>query len=333
MNRIILRNVRSIEHLDVTLRNDWTQKPLDSVLVVGPNGSGKTTLLRVIAGLWEKFYLKPPKFEEPQSDKFWDFEFTAIQIQELMGQTVWLYWGGKFDVQDVKQTDIVVQVARTWSTAYVEQGPQDWLEAFTYQRRKAEVGAPDALTLPNLIYLGVENREVIQPISGDEPSSYFEPSYRWLVTYNATNQPNVALETMLRNAKLRSESEFYKLLHQINTFYENKNIFDFDSHLRLVVTLSDGRTHYIEDLSAGERQCLIQMFMVSRWLREGGVVLIDEPDLHLHVGLQRHFIHEMEKLVTGRGGQLIVASHSPALWEEYDLRQRISLGQPNPIEG
>ena len=86
-------------------------------------------------------------------------------------------------------------------------------------------------------------------------------------------------------------------------------------------------SHHIDDLSAGERQCLILMFMVSRWLMEGGIVLIDEPDLHLHVSLQRQFAHELERVVDRKHGQLIVTSHSPTMWEEYNERQRIELGE------
>ena len=36
---------------------------------------------------------------------------------------------------------------------------------------------------------------------------------------------------------------------------------------------------------------------IFKWLENGGIVLIDEPDFHLHVSLQSHFIHELEKVV------------------------------------
>jgi predicted ATP-binding protein involved in virulence len=64
---------------------------------------------------------------------------------------------------------------------------------------------------------------------------------------------------------------------------------------------------------------------------QGGVVLVDEPDLHMHVSWQRQFIHTLEKIVFEKNGQLIVASHSPTLWEEYGARQRFDLMlEPQP---
>ena len=55
IHRIILRDVRNFDNLDITLYDELQQKPLNSVLLTGPNGSGKTTLLRVIATLWDNF--------------------------------------------------------------------------------------------------------------------------------------------------------------------------------------------------------------------------------------------------------------------------------------
>jgi len=65
--------------------------------------------------------------------------------------------------------------------------------------------------------------------------------------------------------------------------------------------------------------------MISRWLMDGGIVLIDEPDLHMHVSWQRALIRELESLVQQKNGQIIVTSHSPTFWEEYNEAQRFNL--------
>ena len=109
---------------------------------------------------------------------------------------------------------------------------------------------------------------------------------------------------------------------------EGKRITDFDDDLRLWVQFGRRKTdsHLIDELSSGEKQCLIMIFMASRWLMEGGILLIDEPDLHLHVSLQRQVIHHLEQIVHNHNGQLLITSHSPTMWSEFGERQRIHLG-------
>lgn len=80
----------------------------------------------------------------------------------------------------------------------------------------------------------------------------------------------------------------------------------------LRIQTAGGDIHAVQDLSSGERQALIIM---SRVLRAGGkspLVLIDEPDAYLHPSLSRRLIANLE-LGVGPFGQLIVATHSPAI--------------------
>jgi predicted ATPase len=61
-------------------------------------------------------------------------------------------------------------------------------------------------------------------------------------------------------------------------------------------------------------------------LRDGGIVLIDEPDLHIHVVMIPQLLGSIETIVRERRGQLIVASHSQEVWDWFSLsRERIEL--------
>lgn len=72
---------------------------------------------------------------------------------------------------------------------------------------------------------------------------------------------------------------------------------------RLKVRLKNGSgsgsstTHGLDELSAGEHQVLIQLYLINRWLEKGGVALIDEPDLYLHPSLVSSFLARLEKMV------------------------------------
>jgi len=100
----------------------------------------------------------------------------------------------------------------------------------------------------------------------------------------------------------------------VNALIEPKKLLplsrSFPDNLRIRTAAGD--THAVQDLSSGERQALIIM---SRVLRAGGkspLVLIDEPDAYLHPSLSRRLISNLE-LGVGPSGQLVVATHSPAI--------------------
>lgn len=80
----------------------------------------------------------------------------------------------------------------------------------------------------------------------------------------------------------------------------------------LRIQTPNGSTHEVKDLSSGERQALIVISRVLRRRAEGGVVLVDEPDAFLHPQLSRRMIRALEKAI-GHQGQLIIATHSPAI--------------------
>lgn len=97
----------------------------------------------------------------------------------------------------------------------------------------------------------------------------------------------------------------------------------------LRVRTPSGATHSVRDLSSGERQALI---VISRVLRAGSgdnVVLIDEPDAYLHPQLSQRLMQALERGV-GETGQLIVATHSPAILDSLSPSAIVRLGYDEP---
>ena len=48
-----------------------------------------------------------------------------------------------------------------------------------------------------------------------------------------------------------------------------------------------------------------------------GVVLLDEPDLHIHISMVAQLLQTLEFVARARNGQLIAASHSELVWDYF----------------
>jgi len=84
---------------------------------------------------------------------------------------------------------------------------------------------------------------------------------------------------------------------------------------QLRIGTPSGQFHEVSGLSSGERQALV---IISRVMRAGAghtIVVVDEPDAFLHPHLSQRL---MDALTLGIGptGQLIVATHSPAILDK-----------------
>ncbi|WP_159621477.1 AAA family ATPase [Ruania rhizosphaerae] len=80
------------------------------------------------------------------------------------------------------------------------------------------------------------------------------------------------------------------------------------STARFEATLADGERHSVNDLSSGERAMLSLLFYVRRVATQGGILLIDEPEQHLHPTLVAPLMASMVELAPE--AQIFVVSHA-----------------------
>ena len=131
--------------------------------------------------------------------------------------------------------------------------------------------------------------------------------------------------------KTRAPDKFDECLNLVNLAlgHRRKRITGFGDSGRLVVEgeIESGQLyhHTIEELSSGEKQMLLMLGFSMAFLRPGGILMIDEPDLHIHVSMVSQLMETLELIAEQRGAQLIVASHSSLVWEWFDEEERIDL--------
>lgn len=70
----------------------------------------------------------------------------------------------------------------------------------------------------------------------------------------------------------------------------------------------------LDQLSSGEKQMIIQIFELLFHAQSGTLVMIDEPELSLHMMWQMNYMKNLSEIAQLRGFQCIVATHSPQIF-------------------
>ena len=126
---------------------------------------------------------------------------------------------------------------------------------------------------------------------------------------------------------------FDDLYQRVDTFRRIAN--SRFSHKRVMVRTSglsvvnsDGSQLDLEMLSSGEQHELVILYELLFRIPDNSLILIDEPELSLHVAWQAQFLKDLETMATLSNFHAILATHSPEIiGDRWDLT--ITLQGPN----
>jgi len=112
-------------------------------------------------------------------------------------------------------------------------------------------------------------------------------------------------------------------------FLNKKLVVDRDAGFRFQNDL--GRTLTPEQLSSGEQHELVLVYDLLFKVEEQSIVLIDEPEISLHVSWQQKFLEDIQRIASLANHRFIVATHSPQIIHKWWSRA-IPLGAAADIE-
>ena len=84
--------------------------------------------------------------------------------------------------------------------------------------------------------------------------------------------------------------------------------------MRVGIVIKDGKNNIpLKLLSSGEKQILVLFYELIFNTNKNMILLIDEPELSLHIVWQEQFMDDLEKIIKLNNIKVIVATHSPQI--------------------
>lgn len=278
----------------------------DTVLVGGVNGSGKSTLLKSILLHFEALErstkpdlggLAPP------------FPQTTSQLEYYSRSSNTLQW--KTD-PDIKNYFYTVQ-------------PQAQIHHIHSNKYK-------------IIHVSSETRQLIyfhqiQKIPYKQSNNYafinsWSPPQRWEDSlesylyslrwdYLSAKEEHQEGQPQPIDASQQYGEDFYAL-----TDGEKKLVW---SKGEPKIQTASGALHGLEDLSSGEKQLLLLLIELRRLWTPGSLLLLDEPELHLHEMYQAKIYQHVCQLIAREGGQAWIATQSDFLFQHGEPGTKLLL--------
>ncbi len=323
----------------------------DHIVLAGPNNSGKTTLLQAIA-IWELALRRWKERRGPDTGStakertgvpLTRKDFTALPLREMN-----LLWTNTLTA--LKREDAAAGQKPGQPrvlTITLEGTPAGLWELtfeFRYQNTELIYVKPSAGQIGNIPQAAEDVRVVhVPPFSGigAEETGHDRPYQDLLIGQGKAGDilRNLLLEVYQKDDK----TGWNVLCHEV------EEIFGY----RLLPPEYEGRPfilcEYLPGVPKGKgKEGLPQLDIASAGsgfhqvllllsffhARPASVLLLDEPDAHLHVILQKQIYDRLRRIAAERSSQLVIATHSEVLIDDTDPEKILSFfREPHRLVG
>lgn len=321
LSRFEISNYKAIRHASMDRLSD---EP--AIVISGKNGTGKSLLLEGILATWTGYRVGeiPEECVGPWGDDARievEFSLTASE-REAAAE-----WNRQYNNGDTEFPPTVSRV-RTWnrfqgaghnSTSAGVSILTDHRFGRSYGFATVDHIPPNRNISAGRSSLSVDLGIFAETRLEEERKNHLENVLRWRGAYSAGDVLTYLatvdyLDQIVSRTGGEPTNEF-DLLASNFLAATGKEIrkpeVDVNSGVSIKVHTPYGQDHEISDLSVGEHEVLNLMYFVRRLSARGGILLLDEPEQHLHPTLQAALFETMANMADR--AQVIAVSHSPSL--------------------
>jgi predicted ATPase len=300
INRVVLRRFKRFDEVEFRLP--------DHVVLAGPNNTGKTTLLQAIAA-WELALRRWKELNDYNVRMAYTFAPIARQaFSSVPLRTFELLWNDRRTGRNIeievhlngRERPITMELHFD-STEQVKVRPHHQVYSGTLRHTDIR-----STYIPAMSGLSREEPLYARPETIDELLAQGRPGEVLRNLLYIANQHEVAWRALTES--IRKLFNVALLPPQVGAYITAE-----------YTPAGSDRRFDIASAGSGFQQVLMLLALLHT--REGNVLLLDEPDAHLHVILQDAIYGELRRVAAERRSQLVIATHSEVLIESVDPRE------------
>jgi hypothetical protein len=316
-----IRNLGPIRQFDLPQDGlGWQGQTPDLMLLGGINGSGKTTLLKFITECFS--HIRMDLFNHPipvsqlllsATEALLDFEIESYEIAKL---TVRFLIGNQ-EFLDKYKTE------NCWWIRHGDD-PESYCDAeghWIFEIARTIQHEFSKSTLPSVVFLPSEHRTLNVPGEYYKAAGKLEQRQEFIHRWQPPGNWKDSLEALLYSLRwedlnAKEEGRFTETNHfsayadAFRRFTGEGKFLKFEEGKLVVKIAGSNVSHELSELSSGEKQVLLLTGELLRYWRPGSLILIDEPELHLHTRWQTQLFVALQYWQKERGGQIIMATQS-----------------------
>ena len=326
VKKIEIINFKGIEHLELDFTYIDSDRILDNIVFYGINGAGKSTVLEALQISLLLTYIYP----SPENFKIIEDAF----LENFSLGKEWIYNNQKnfiLKLQIVSNETIInsiitynPKIGLEWSNSdsnniYDKNLVFEYLSSYRLFNPTKVYNAGDWSPIKEI------EKKITSNLKNHALNLQFENSYDTVKQYlvNLITDKKVGVINNKNLQVLEKIKEAFNIFFPNKIFLEQLARSEMNQDYKFLIQNEDGTVVDIDQLSSGEREVIAFFTYLATKAMNVSILIIDEPELHLHDKWQSILLYAIHKLFPNV--QLFLATHSETIHQSVSESELFEL--------